>query len=366
MISKSEETLAKIKNIFKCEKCSVDLKPFDKFKYGKYNDQVAKSKIENKAESNTFNRLQKIVNDCSKPKLESGSKKYQYSIENKGVLIKRSKPHPEMEEFDLKKFKLVELHMNEAPIEDFNSIKEWTLIRRTQRNCSLESKMARRNNEKIAQLKQTINSDILLKFSKKNLFNDMCMLMNYDFCNNRYGFKSKKPKNLKKKVETNKNLICNDKKEDLMMELYGFETENKENETKHVGDDLYDDLNDNPVMDLNEFNFEKYDVKTPLEKDNVLAFKKEEKKFSNKTEFKNLELEKNSRQDAYSRRKAHERDFSKSINRRSRSSSRTRKRSRSRSTSRSSSNSKRRELNKTYDDRKDNYKYHSKHKNYYK
>ncbi|RNA20760.1 hypothetical protein BpHYR1_031429 [Brachionus plicatilis] len=349
LVSKSEETLLKIKKNFKCQKCSGDLgeKKFDQEFKSKLGNQKMPT---NKTESQTFGRLQKILNDCTQKKPENSAKKYQYSIENKGIQIHRSKPHPQLESFDFTKFSLVKLHMNEAPVGDFNSIKEWTLIKTIKRNTSLESKMAKRNESKLNQLKQTVKPEELSRLTKRNLVSDMHSMMNYDFCNNRYGFKEKKPRKPKKKIETNK--TCVDKNDDLMMELYGFETENKENETRIDADDLYDDLNENPVIDLNEFDLKNDDdgEKIAEKKATQIDSKEIQKILSPKKEFKNLDMTKTVKQDAYSRRKSDDRHLTKSSIRRPRSGSKSRKRSRSPSFSRS--NSKRRELNKSHDDRK--------------
>lgn len=325
-------------------------------------DQSAKGKLgnqtksTNKSETTTFDRLQKILNNCTKTKQENGTKKYQYSTENKGIQIHRSKPHPELDSFDLKKFKLVQMHMNEPSVDDFNSIKEWTIIKKAKKNLLLESRMAKRNNEMMNQVKKNIDSEILINFTKRNLIKDVYMLMNYDFCNNKYGFNKNKSKKPRKKIKDV--MPLSDKNDDLLMELYGFETENKENETKIISDDLYDDLNDNSVIDLIEFDFDKFNE--TIKKDSKIEDTK--KVLSPKKQFKNLEISK--KDDVYSRRKATDRRLSQPVKRRSRSNSRPRKRSRSRSKSRS--NSKRRELDTSYRDRKYQYKNDQRYKNYHK
>ncbi|CAF0798064.1 unnamed protein product [Brachionus calyciflorus] len=434
LISKSEETQKKIKQFFVCKTCSNELQPIEKNReilvnntpiekkplsngslhqkqvptpnpiknISKINgtstpntsvkpqshNQFSKRDVKSdskpsKNESQTFNRIQNILSNVSKPKSEITSKKVEYSADNKCVKINRTKPYPGNENptFDFTQFKLVELHRKETPMLDFNSITKWTIITKKNNNKSLEKKMLKRNENKLNQLKQEMDKEEFDEFTNRNdIINDMKMLMNYDFCNNKHGFKKSKPKKDKKKKETHKTPIeseptktlveKNAQNDEFLFDLYGLEVDNKENMIDTNTDDLYDDLNDDPCMDINDIvskvALEEGEVNDDGKESEIIKnvtenSKKETKQFlSPRKDNRNIQnnLNKKSHGDIYSQRRASDRysDRAKVSTRRSRSrsSSRYRKRSRSRTRSRSRSRcpSKRKDFNRSYDDRK--------------
>ena len=198
-----------------------------------------------------FNKIQQVIKEgfTNQNQMKKQSKNV-YVIENNGVRISRTKPAPNYVDESDSKSQLVKLYEAEPFEHDFTRlIKEktdWIIVNKANRlikNHRLQNLIQNRNQCMINKMGDEIMNE--LNNNENDLINDLKMLMNYDFCNNKHMIKKKKATDKSTKKKNLKTEIRSNVLTDLIVDLVNENDNNLNLRANEIDndDDLYGDLN---------------------------------------------------------------------------------------------------------------------------